>query len=100
VPERKSIQQVFDDCYIQHRMEIATKGKSLALYVTIPKALNENDYDITRFDGNEMADLSDLILERISSQTVETNPTQVVVDIICEMQNKGLLVRRREDYRG
>ena len=93
---KKSIKQVFDDCYIQHRMEIMTKGSSLALYVTIPKALAENDYDITVNDEQCMTQFANLLEARLHHwATRGKDPRFQVSEVINDLQNAGLLIRRR-----
>lgn len=87
MPERKSVEQVIDDCQIQKSYEMTTKGEALALSVAIPKALVENGYSIDVLDDTVWQDFTDILCKSVTSV--------VAFQIIHDFQNAGLLVRRR-----
>jgi hypothetical protein len=93
---RKQIHDIIDECYMVHSYEMAAKGKSLALSVAIPKALVENDYDITLLDDTVWTEFADLLHARLSHwATKGSDPRTQVAEIIIDFQNAGLLVRKR-----
>ena len=99
---RKQIHDIIDECYMVHSYEMAAKGKSLALSVAIPNALEAEGYFITDdgcvIDDRCLSDFSSTLQSRLSHWTDPVaNPAQVTADVIVDIQNAGLLIRRRRD---